>query len=219
MKAFLPATLASLLFLCACACPGPGTESPAAGGGAPTDPGLDPGTTPSPDTPVSSPPPDQSGRTASIPASHPLYGRVEGTSFQNACQADSQCFAGGCSSEICTAEQGVSGTCEAPADGWPTTGSTCGCVQGSCVWYKAGASTPPPATPPVTAAPGQGEKCGANDACAAGLTCRAYFGIAGPRGPEFKSCEIPCADKSATCPAGQKCVTIADGPGQVCRAQ
>ena len=222
MKALSSASLASLLFLCTCACPAaPGTETPAAGGGGVTDPGMGPGATPpSPDTPVASPPPDTSGRTPSIPSSHPLLARVEGISFQNACQADSQCFVGGCSSEICTAEQGVSGTCEAPADGWPTAGSSCGCVQGQCVWYTAAATggSTPPATPPAsTVAPGQGETCGAGDVCASGLTCKTYFGVAGPRGPEFKTCEIPCADKSATCPAGQKCVTIADGPGQVCR--
>lgn len=219
MKTFLPACLA-IVFLTACACPGPAsTETPATGGGT-TDPGLDPGTTPPPETPVSSPPPDTSGRTPSIPSNHPLLARVEGISFQNACQQDSQCFVGGCSSEICTAEQGVSGTCEAPADGWPTTGSACGCVQGQCVWYGAASgsgagSGSGSGSSPV--APGQGEKCGANDACASGLSCLTYYGIAGPRGPEFKSCEIPCAAKGSTCPAGQKCITIADGPGQVCR--
>jgi hypothetical protein len=65
-------------------------------------------------------------------------------------------------------------------------------------------------------APGIGENCGPNDACAKGLTCVSYYGIAGARGPQFKSCEIKCtADKD--CPAGHKCTTIADGPGQVCR--
>jgi hypothetical protein len=64
--------------------------------------------------------------------------------------------------------------------------------------------------------PGIGETCGPNDTCGKGLTCVSYYGIAGARGPQFKSCEIKCtADKA--CPAGHKCVTIADGPGQVCR--
>jgi hypothetical protein len=44
-----------------------------------------------------------------------------------------------------------------------------------------------------------------------------YYGIAGARGPEFKSCEIKCAGKGAACPDGRKCTTIADGPGSVCR--
>lgn len=53
--------------------------------------------------------------------------------------------------------------------------------------------------------------------CEDGTLCVAYFGIAGPQGPEFKSCEIPCSQPGALCPLGQSCVTIADGPGQVCR--
>jgi hypothetical protein len=64
--------------------------------------------------------------------------------------------------------------------------------------------------------PGIGENCGPNDACAEGLTCVSYYGIAGPRGPQFKSCEIKCQAQT-DCPSGTKCVTIADGPGQVCR--
>ena len=65
----------------------------------------------------------------------------------------------------------------------------------------------------------QGGDCsGQNTLCASGTVCLAYFGIAGPQGPEFKSCEIPCSHPGATCPLGQSCVTIADGPGQVCRA-
>jgi hypothetical protein len=55
------------------------------------------------------------------------------------------------------------------------------------------------------------------DKCAAPFTCTTYYGVAGPRGPEFKSCEVPCADKGAACPAGHSCTTIADGPGRVCR--
>jgi hypothetical protein len=43
-----------------------------------------------------------------------------------------------------------------------------------------------------------------------------YYGIAGPRGPQFKTCEIKC-DKPTKCPAGTSCGVIADGPGQVCR--
>lgn len=61
-----------------------------------------------------------------------------------------------------------------------------------------------------------GENCGANDKCAKGLTCVAYYGIAGARGPQFKTCEIKCT-ADAQCPSGTKCVTVADGPGQVCR--
>ncbi len=65
-------------------------------------------------------------------------------------------------------------------------------------------------------APTQGEACGVGDACAAGLTCLHYYGIAGPSGPEFATCEYPC--KSDTdCPAEQACSLIADGPGNVCQ--
>jgi len=66
--------------------------------------------------------------------------------------------------------------------------------------------------------PGMGEQCGANDACAAGLDCVHYYGIAGPNGPEFSSCEKTCSN-SSQCGADASCVTIADGPGQVCRAR
>jgi hypothetical protein len=66
------------------------------------------------------------------------------------------------------------------------------------------------------ALPGQGQPC-PHGYCAKGLTCMTYYGIAGPLGPKFSSCEIPCMGKTLDCPKGQQCVTIADGPGQVCR--
>jgi hypothetical protein len=53
--------------------------------------------------------------------------------------------------------------------------------------------------------------------CAEGLKCLTYYGIAGPRGPAFSSCEIPCQEPDSLCPTGQRCTTIADGPGLVCR--
>jgi hypothetical protein len=78
----------------------------------------------------------------------------------------------------------------------------------------------PGATPPAGngAPPGPsfGEKCGPADTCAPGLACASYYGIAGARGPEFKTCEKKCATDN-DCPAGRKCGVIADGPGQVCR--
>jgi hypothetical protein len=85
------------------------------------------------------------------------------------------------------------------------------------------ASPPPPSntepTPPAdpkAVGPALGQPCGDGDACGEGATCVSYYGIAGPRGPEFKSCEIKCkADDS--CPAAHRCTTVADGPGQVCR--
>jgi hypothetical protein len=77
--------------------------------------------------------------------------------------------------------------------------------------------TPPtdPTQQPPTSLPAQSEPC-PSGACAAGLACVEYYGIAGPRGPKFTSCEVTCKGKGP-CPAGQKCVTIADGPGEVCR--
>jgi hypothetical protein len=54
-------------------------------------------------------------------------------------------------------------------------------------------------------------------ACPSGLTCVSYYGIAGPSGPRFSTCEIPCKT-TADCPPGRglSCATIADGPGSVC---
>ena len=64
----------------------------------------------------------------------------------------------------------------------------------------------------------QGGDCSTEGAvCSSGTVCLSYFGIAGAQGPEFKSCEIPCSLAGASCPLGQSCSTIADGPGQVCR--
>jgi len=80
---------------------------------------------------------------------------------------------------------------------------------------------PPPGPGPAPApggsgeAPKLGQPCGTADACGEG-TCVTYYGIAGPRGPAFKSCEIRC-DPQGRCSGGRKCVTVADGPGQVCR--
>src|SRR5262245_13371967 len=68
---------------------------------------------------------------------------------------------------------------------------------------------PPPEKPPL---PAQGEKCDPAQGCAdAAGTCVGYFGIAGPGGPEFHSCEIMCGPEGQACPDGQQCITIADG--------
>ena len=63
-----------------------------------------------------------------------------------------------------------------------------------------------------------GAPCGDNDRCDGGTSCTKYYGIAGPSGPEFSSCEIACPNGKGACPSGSGCVTIADGPGSVCRA-
>jgi hypothetical protein len=70
------------------------------------------------------------------------------------------------------------------------------------------------------AKPKQGEPCDANGKCSQRLTCVRYYGVAGARGPQFTSCEIKCGEGiKGRCPKGQACITIADGPGQVCRPE
>lgn len=78
-------------------------------------------------------------------------------------------------------------------------------------------STPPTPTTPAPSQPGAklGEPCGPGDACGEG-SCVTYYGIAGARGPAFKSCELRC-DPQRHCEGGRRCITVADGPGQVCR--
>jgi hypothetical protein len=65
--------------------------------------------------------------------------------------------------------------------------------------------------------PKRGEQCAQGNACDTGLQCVSYYGIAGPKGPQFTSCETPCKDNAKACTGGTKCVNIADGPGMVCR--
>ena len=79
------------------------------------------------------------------------------------------------------------------------------------------ADTPTPTANalPADAAAAQCKPC-TDGACPAPLACVEYYGIAGRNGPTFTSCEVRCSD-GATCPDGQSCTTIADGPGQVCR--
>lgn len=80
-------------------------------------------------------PPTTANRTPAVKADHALYARVEGTSFKNACTKDQECSKGGCSSEVCAAEE-VNSTCEMPAEGFPQGGSAlCGCVKAECIWY------------------------------------------------------------------------------------
>jgi hypothetical protein len=80
------------------------------------------------------------------------------------------------------------------------------------------ADTPPPAPPPAALDLAQlGAPCGEGGVCAAPTECVRYYGIAGAKGPELSSCEIRCAGPDAKCPEGATCVTVADGPGQVCR--
>lgn len=99
-------------------------------------------------------------------------------------------------------------------------------VVGACDSKKppASGSTPPPEEPPVAEPEPEpepdepaGEACG-EQTCVPPQQCLTYYGIAGASGPEFKTCEIPCSAAKGGCPDGMECVTIADGPGSVCRA-
>jgi eight-cysteine-cluster-containing protein len=141
-----------------------------------------------------------------------MYGRVEGTQNPGECKADADCFKGGCSSEVCSAQSDVITTCEVHE--WPQgSDSSCGCVEGQCLWYRVAGGGGDPG-----GGAAQGMKCD-DGKCAEGLSCVSYYGIAGPSGPKFTSCEIPCPLPESTCPDGQTCITIADGPGRVCRPQ
>lgn len=157
------------------------------------------------------PPPPTATRTPAVSPSSPLYDRVEGAGFANDCASDAACFRAGCSSEVCSAAGDVVTTCEVQA--WPQgDGASCGCVAGQCVWYREVGA--------VEDKQGgvQGTPC-LEGQCDPGLTCVKYYGIAGPRGPQFTSCEVPCEAPDAVCPPGQACITIADGPGRVCRPE
>ena len=108
----------------------------------------------------------------------------------------------------------------ADAGGGPTTGT--GKTGSGPASSGTAAPTGTPAANTAGMASGggaqQGETC-EDGKCAAGLQCITYYGIAGPSGPKFTSCEIRCDVVSGKphCPTGQNCVTISDGPGSVCR--
>jgi len=171
-------------------------------------------------------PPTAGDRKPAIPASHPMYNRLEGTHLNNACKSDSECLTGGCSSEVCSAEKSVTTTCEV-IEGVPE-GASCGCVANTCIWVQGSGKAPvkPPTdklstktakpTPKPKPKPKGGVTCG-KKTCERGEQCIEYYGIAGPQGPKLKTCGIPCGGKKAKCPAGKRCVTISDGAGSVCQ--
>jgi eight-cysteine-cluster-containing protein len=154
-------------------------------------------------------------RQPAVPADHPLFDRFEGTGFRNDCDADADCHASGCSSEVCSADPGVITTCEALPVTLPQ-GTACGCVQSQCLWWNAEGATLPSVPPEPEPEP---EPSCTTVLCQPPKVCLEYYGIAGPSGPKFVSCEIPCKPtaKKNECPEGMACVTIADGPGSVCR--
>jgi len=57
------------------------------------------------------------------------------------------------------------------------------------------------------------------EGCPDPLECLQYCGIAGcGGGGTFTSCEIPCSMSAPdSCPSGQTCFSISDGPGDVCQ--
>lgn len=179
-------------------------------------------------SPASTPAPTPDGdgpavaRHLAVPATHPLRDRFEGTQGPNDCSADADCHAAGCSQEVCSADAGVVTTCEVLPVSLPQ-GTACGCVTGQCQWWNAeGATLPLPPAPEPEPEPKPEPKpkpsCG-TVRCEAPKVCVEYYGIAGPSGPKLASCEIQCdpVKKKGSCPEGTQCVTIADGPGSVCR--
>ncbi|MBI4067827.1 hypothetical protein HY413_00255 [Candidatus Kaiserbacteria bacterium] len=57
--------------------------------------------------------------------------------------------------------------------------------------------------------------CKVDSDCDPAVQCISYYGVGGPQGGTFHSCEIQCTN-NAQCPADLTCGTISDGPGQVC---
>ncbi len=164
-------------------------------------------------------------RVVMVDSRHPDFERLEGTDFPNDCKQDVDCKVGGCSQEVCSAQEGVMTTCDVLSVDWPA-GRSCGCVTRACVWWHPTAALPLP-RPVKTPASGTdddpardtraGERCG-KTTCKAPESCIEYFGIAGPSGPAFRECAIRCKPgRPASCPDGMDCVTIADGPGPICR--
>jgi eight-cysteine-cluster-containing protein len=185
------------------------------GGGGPVD--TVPEDAPDDGEPV---PAGDGDRVPMVAEDHPLYDRLEGAGFGNDCEADTACHKGGCSGEVCSAEEGVNTTCDVLPVTFPPD-AACGCVQGQCRWYGdrggtlsgSSTSTEVPATGDETPPSPPLVQCG-GVTCKPGQRCVEYYGIAGANGPKLQSCEWLCKDG---CPKGTQCVTIADGPGKVCR--
>jgi eight-cysteine-cluster-containing protein len=159
-------------------------------------------------------------RAPAVAEDHPLHARLEGEGFPNECKADSDCKVGGCSGEVCSADASVVTTCDVIPIHFPPD-AACGCVDNECRWWSASGakisggpvSAEPPAVQGGDAPAPRVVRCGGRT-CKPGQRCLEYYGIAGPSGPLLRSCEWSC---DGGCPEGTRCVTIADGPGRVCR--
>jgi eight-cysteine-cluster-containing protein len=90
-----------------------------------------PGNASSPDP---SPAATAGARTPAVPRDSAHYDLFEGTSYKNDCAKDGDCFVGGCSHEVCSAQAGVKTSCIAHADS--PHDATCGCVSNQCIWYR-----------------------------------------------------------------------------------
>lgn len=193
------------------------------------------GTPTTPDAPVVAPTPDAAPIEpvdASLPTAAPDAAPMKSAAQHESCLDGSACDRG----LTCVDYVGITGkklaSCEIPCpkgSGCPG-GQACRTIKDGpgMVCQRAagsGSAVEPPPGPgsgsgsgsgsSAGASPKQGQTCPAGT-CAAGLECVEYYGIAGPRGPKFTSCEIRCGG-GKPCPSGQRCITIADGPGQVCR--
>ena len=56
-------------------------------------------------------------------------------SASGGCVVDEDCYAAGCSNEVCTNIEGFMSTCEL-RDVPSNDGYSCGCIKDSCSWYK-----------------------------------------------------------------------------------
>lgn len=218
------------LFLVATACDKPSSQPDSPTGGAASAGGVEGGGASAGPSASAGPEVGDGGgaepvtRTPVVAKDHPHHARFEGSAFANVCKVDSSCKTGGCSHEVCTAEEGVITTCEV-LDAQLPPDAGCGCVEGECVWWSptaatlaaspGGTSTDKP-TPNSGDAPGGVTTTCGTKTCKPGQECIGYYGIAGPKGPKFESCEWRCG-KDGSCPKGTTCVTVADGPGRVCR--
>ena len=167
-------------------------------------------------------------RVPAVPSASANYDHFEGVAFANSCESDRDCHVAGCSGEVCSADADVTTVCTEYPD--QPKKATCGCVRNLCIWYVMGGPGAPqvvetehiptvrerPDAAPFSTLPDQGQPC-PKGACAPGLDCITYFGPTGPKGGTKSSCEVSCLG-GRSCPRGQSCVQVKDGPpGNVCR--
>ena len=167
-------------------------------------------------------------RVPAVPSASPSFDHFEGVAFANSCETDAECHAAGCSGEVCSADAEVTTVCMEYPD--QPKKATCGCVRNLCIWYVMGGPGAPqvaesdrvptvrerPDAGPLSNLPDQAQAC-PKGVCAPGLDCITYFGPTGPKGGTLSSCEISCLG-GRSCPRGQSCVSVKDGPpGNVCR--